>query len=355
MASGDAMARGRAFLTQVMGLFAAALFLYAFLHAVISQPAPSGEPGCGDPPTWACFVAIDPLGDLRFANAVDLEWYVGRRTAETAMREAAANSRSMDEWRQRVGLRIGAQIAPLLVDRTPADALRRQVASGQYDEATRSFDEIIASLSTLSANGSAIELVGIGDDLDRLTNARRGQQALAERLSPPLSGLFFWTSPSFSILEVLFWAFFGVSTQLLVHTAESLRRGEFHPPERFAGYTRMMYGPILAVALVIATINGFIRPESFEVRVWTLPLIGFVFGYASRPTARLVDRLLERILGGGDDAVAVGPGPEIARRRVLIEKLFDAYRPSDLVEFRRQLRDLANEVVETEIAARDES
>lgn len=355
MASGNAAARGRAFVTHVMLVFAAALFLYAFLHAAIVQPAPSGAPDCDDPASFACFVSVDPFGDLHVANAGDLDWYVGSATAQGVIRTADANSRAMGELRQRVGLRVGAQIAPLLVDRAPADALGRQVASGRYDEATRSFDEIVASLSTLSANGSAIELVGIAADLDRLAQLKREQQTLAERLSPTPSDPYFWTSPALSILEVLFWAFFGVSTQLLVRAAESLRRGGFRPPERVVGYAKLLYGPVLAVGLVGASINGLVRPDDPVVRVWTLPLVGFLCGYASRSIAHGVDRLLERVLGSGEAALPLAPGPEIEKRRELVEKLFVAHRPVDLVQLRRQLRELASEAVEAEIAAKEES
>jgi hypothetical protein len=355
MSGGDASARGRAFITHVMLLFAAALFLYAFLHAAIVQPAPSGAPGCQAPPSWACFVAIDPLGDLRVVHAGHLDWYVGRATARDVLGRAESNSLALDELRQRIGLRVGAQIAPLLVDRAPADLLARQVASGRYDEAARSFDEIVASLSTLSANGSAIELVGISTDLDRLAQLKRDQQALAERLSPALPDAYFWTSPALSILEVLFWAFFGVSTQLLVRTAESLRRGEFRPPERVVGHTKLMYGPVLAVALVGASINGLIQPDDPVLRVWALPLVGFLCGYASRWIAHALDRLFERVFGRAEVAVPMGPGPEIEKRRELVEKLFVAHRPADLVQLRRQLRELSREAVEVEIAARDES
>ena len=104
--------------------------------------------------------------------------------------------------------------------------------------------------------------------------------------------------------------------------------------------------------LVLAMINGFFQLESYEVRVWTLPLASFLFGYASRRTARLVDRLLERFLGAADEAIEVGPGPATARRRALVEKLADAYRPGDWQQLRTQAKQLAREIVETEVDGR---
>jgi hypothetical protein len=355
MARSVSAARGRMYMQQLLLLVAAVAFAYVFLHVAITQPAPSGLADCADPPTWRCFVSIDARGDLQLASDSELSWYVGGATARTVRREAAANRRAMEELRQRVAWRIGGWIAPLLVDRTPADALRRRVADGRYDAAVESFDEIVASLSTGSANESALELAEIAGDLDRLTLLRGSQQSLAERLSPPLPGIFFWTSPSLSMLEILAWALFGVLTDLVFRTAESLRQGEFHPPDRFVGYAKLTVGPILALALVIAMINGWLQPERVEVRVWTLPLAGFLFGYGSRGIAGAIDRGVDRILGVAGKPVSSGSRPEIVKRRELVEKLMNAHRPPDLKEMRRQLKDLANEVLETEVAARDES
>lgn len=340
---------------QLLLIVAAVVFAYVFLHVAIPRSVDSGFAGCVDPPTWRCFASVDARGDLELASDGELAWWVGAATARSVRREAAANRRAMEELRQQVAWRVGGWIAPLLVDRTPADELRRQVAEGRYGEAVARFDEIVASLSTASANASALELAEIAGDLDRLTFLRASQQELAERLSPPLPRIFFWTSPSGSMLEVLAWALFGVLAELVFRTAESLRQGDFHPPDRFVGYAKLTIGPILALALVIAMVNGWIRPERVEVRVWTLPLVGFLFGFGSRGIAGLIDRGFDRILGTAGKAVPSGTRPEIVRRRELVEKLMRAHRPTDLEQLRRQLKDLANEVLETEVAARDEA
>ena len=154
------------------------------------------------------------------------------------------------------------------------------------------------------------------------------------------------------MLEVLFWALFGVLTNLLVNATEYLRKGTFQPRERWVAYTKLLYGPIFAVILVLAMINGFFETESYEVRVWTLPLVSFLFGYASRRTARLIDRLLERFLGAAEKAIDAGPGPVAARRQALVDKLMDAYRPSDLPTLRAQAKELAREIVEAEVDGR---
>lgn len=354
MARPDANATGQAFVRHMMWLLAAGMVLYVALHWVLPDQPPSGAPGCTAELSWSCFGEVDELGDVHFLNPGDVHWYVGVQTAAAVRDLTHLNSQRMDELRRRVIVNAGGRIAPLLIDRAPVDALIREVASGRYGEASSTFEEIVGSLSTLSANGAAIELAETAADLDRLTTLRHRQQGLVERLTPPLSRLFFWTSPAYSMIEVLFWALFGVLTNLLVNATEYLRKGDFHPPERWVAYTKLMYGPILALILVFAMINGFFQPDSYEIRVWTLPLVSFIFGYGSRRTARVIDQVLERFMGAAEQAARVGPGPVTAKRRELVSRLMEAYRPTDLRELRSQLKNLAREVVETEASGREE-
>jgi hypothetical protein len=348
----DPTATGQVFVQRMMLLLAGVVVLYLFLHVVVTEPPPVSASGCTTSLGAACFATVDELGDLRVLNPGDVDWYVGARTALEVREQADANSEAMDVLRRRVASRAGAHLAPLMVDRAPADALRRQVTAGRYGEAQQTLDAIVEQLASGSANERSLEIVELAEGLDRLVALEREQHVLASRLTPPLSRLFFWTSPVYSMLEVLFWALFGVLTNLLVNATEYLRKGTFQPRERWVAYTKLLYGPIFGVILVLAMLNGFFEIESYEVRVWTLPLVSFLFGYASRRTARLIDRLLERFLGAAEKAIDVGPGPAAARRQALVDKLMDAYRPSDLQALRAQAKELAREIVEAELDGR---
>jgi hypothetical protein len=354
MPSLDPTATGQLFVQRMMVLLAGVSIVYLLLHVAVTEPVPTSQDGCTAGLSWQCFARIDALGDLHFENPGDVDWYVGAATARAVREASNENSRIMDELRQRVAARAGAHLAPLLVEREAVDRLRRQVHAGRYAEAEATFESVVDALSTASANTKSLEIVELGQDLNRLAMLRREQEVLARRLTPPLSRLFFWTSPVYSIFEVLFWALFGVLTNLLVNATEYLRKGRFQPRERWVAYTKLLYGPIFALILVLAMINGFFRLESYEVRVWTLPLVSFLFGYASRRTARLVDRLLERFLGAADKAIDAGPGPATARRQALVEELADAYRPADWQQLRTQAKQLARAIVETEVDGRSD-
>jgi len=52
---------------------------------------------------------------------------------------------------------------------------------------------------------------------------------------------------------------------------------------------------MLSLVLVMAILNGWFDLGEYETRAWSLPLISFLFGYASRKTASLIDRLLDRV------------------------------------------------------------
>jgi len=179
----------------------------------------------------------------------------------------------MEDLRQRVTWRVGGWIAPLLVDRAPADLLRRRVVGGFFDEAVENFDEIVDSLSTASANASALELAEIAADLDRLTQLRRDQQSLAERLAPPLPHIFFWTSPGLSMLEVLFWSLLGVLAVVTSVLAWQWR--EHRGPEMVVG---LCIGLVAAAAVAAGVGALLVRMRYGALDFDTVTLAGLAFG-----------------------------------------------------------------------------
>jgi len=348
----DAASTGQVFVLRMMALLVVVVVVYLVLHRVVREPPPTSAPGCTAERDWQCFAQVDALGDLQFVGQGDVDWYVGATTAAGVREQAVANSRTLDELRTRIATRAATHLAPMLLDRSPVDRLRQQVHAGRYDEATRTFDAIVSSLATPSANSRSLEIAELAQDLNQVVKLKREQFALARRLTPPVSNVFFWTSPVYSMLEVLFFSLFGVLTNLLVDAAEQLRRGRYQPLEQWVGYTKLLYGPLFAAVFVLAMINGLLGPESQPIRVWTLPLASFFFGYASRRIAGAIDRVLDRTFGEPQAAVARPPGPSMDRSHELVARLMEASRPTDFHQLRACAKELTREIVECEVEGR---
>ena len=162
----------------------------------------------------------------------------------------------------------------------------------------------------------------------------------------------FWTSPGGSLAEVLFWALLGVLTNLLLHGARYVSRHGYRPAERWVAYTKMTYGPMLALIVVMAMLNGWIDFGAYESRVWTLPFIGFILGYNSRKTASLLDRLGERLLGEADQSITDGPAAIAARTSARLEALRQV-QPQTLAELRTAASALGAQLVLTQVARQE--
>ncbi len=134
-----------------------------------------------------------------------------------------------------------------------------------------------------------------------------------------------------------------------ISSAEYLRKGDFQPIETWVAYPKLIYGPILAVVLVLALINGFFTVENYKLRVWTLPLVGFIFGYAARRTARLVEKVIERFLGKAEQGIAKGPEAASAKQTALVNDLKNALKPRNMEDLRSQAKKLAKEITENEV------
>lgn len=137
---------------------------------------------------------------------------------------------------------------------------------------------------------------------------RAEQEADIATLQPPQKVLFFWTSPIGLVVEVLVWSLLGVLTNLALATSEAVRRKQFKPVERFVFYTKIAYGPVLALVLSLMVVYGMIDLGSYQVRSWAMPLVAFLFGFASRKTANVIDKLANKVLGDASKSAAEGPG-----------------------------------------------
>ncbi len=351
----DAQHTGRAFVKTLLKILSAAIAVYAISHIVVASDALRSTDCTADPAdthaaaecesAWSAFAEIDRFGHVRFHGFGEMDWYVGAATARAIMAEVGERSLAIDDTR--VALRSFSQ---RLVERARGPrttAFKHAIAIGDFAVAT---DELSAIRAQYAPESFRTLFHGLDFDtafeqLLFLQRAIEEQTQSLNRLEPPLNSLFFWTSPTLSILEVLFWSLFGVLTNLLVNSAEHLRKNDFNPDERWVAWTKLFYGPVLAAVVVLALINGFFQVESYAIRVWTLPLVAFIFGYASRRTAVLFERIIERFLGAASEGAGAGPQKALETRQAMIAELMAAYRPPTIRALNTKAKDVAHDVL----------
>ncbi|MBO9491204.1 hypothetical protein J7384_12600 [Endozoicomonas sp. G2_1] len=158
---------------------------------------------------------------------------------------------------------------------------------------------------------------------------------------------FFWSSPIGSSVEIIFFAIFGVLANLLVNSAEYLRNNNFKASERWVAYSKLIYGPILAWILVTAIAVGWFDLGDYQVGIYSLPLLAFIFGFYSRKTVSLFDKLGKRIFGSAQQSVAQGPADIIARRKAFLAQFTHSLKPRSITELKRSAFQVKDEMIKT--------
>lgn len=330
----------------MIGLLLITINIYAVTHMVVKETVPCSstdaiENPCSDQDcaedmgmlTWKNFARVDAQGRVTLRNAGELDWFVGADRVTDQLKSIRERTEEMDEIRLQLDENL-ENFAKDMINRRAADALSEDIIAGKYQSALAKLNVLSRELYTSDVSPMKVNL--------RLLDTKMKEQCQdLTTLTPPLNKMFFWTTPTLSLFEVLFWALFGVLTNLLVSSAEYLRKGTFQPVETWVAYTKLIYGPILAAVLVLSIIFGFFEVQSYQIRVWTLPLVGFLFGYSSRRTARLVDKLTEKFLGKASQGIEAGPETVAARRKAVAQELKDALRPQDMEELKDQAKKLA--------------
>ena len=372
--SQNSLETGKAFIKRLIIAFWLLVSIYIVSHWVLwSLPTASPpignnqaqqpsacftEPAKAGTLSWQNFVSVAPNGEVRFHNHREMDWYVGAdhvielteplRAAETQTLELVAEIREI----------LGRMNESGLIRPAAIKVLRGHIDAGQYIEARIAFETFWSTLSSetrgiLDQNQPRVS--GFGDKVESIRQLLIEQCDYASAFTPPSTKMFFWTSPSLAIVEVYFWALLGVLTNLFYNSAEHLRKGTFNPNERWVAYTKAHYGPVLAVILTLAMVFGWFKIESYEIRVWTLPLVGFIFGYVSRSTARLFENIVERFMGKAEEAARAGPEGARASTTRVLNVLMEATRPRNFEELRHDAKILAGEVVEKKLADKEKS
>lgn len=173
------------------------------------------------------------------------------------------------------------------------------------------------------------------------------QRADARMLRASRAQSFFWSSPIGSAFEVLFFSLFGVLTNLLINSAEYLRRGSFRQSERWVAYTKLVYGPVLSWILVSAIAVGWFDLGEYDIGTYSLPLLAFFLGLYSRRTVALFDKLGDKLFGTATKSIEAGPAEIVARRKAALAQFANAIKPRNLQELRQSAFDLQKEIVKT--------
>ena len=332
METSDPQGFGKSFVLTLIGGLVLVVLVYAVAHLVVGNPKV----------TWRDFASIANSGEVTFTHLDDMDWYIGADRAEATLKAIRDRNAAIVEAHTRLRAdlrRIGDGIA----NSGAIATIEAFVRDGRYADAFTALDRLVAGLSVESQR--QLSTAGLGDRIFDLQRLVRSQLASLEDLAPPSAQLFFWTAPNKAVFEVLFWAFFGVITNLLVNAAEYLRQGNFIPRERFVAYTKLVYGPILATVMVLAIIFGWFDLGAYSTRVWTLPLVAFLFGYAARRTATLFDKLQDKVFGAADKSIDEGPVRILEARSRALDRLREAVRPLTLTELRDQAKQLTREQI----------
>jgi len=250
-------------------------------------------------PELSALAGLTREGQLEIRDRSSLNWYLG--SGRVASVEAAARARSdrMRRAREDIESSFG-EVRRRTLQSNPAerDRFLTALSNGNYSEAYRSFERLLVSLSSETRN----LLVGPGlvftmrEKLREITDYQKAQQGLLLELQPVVTSAFVWGDPDLLLLDVFFWALFGVLVHLLWSSSESFEHNRSEP-ERIVSLAKLLYGPVLAVGAVYALSSIFSPVLGFGLRLWLFPTIGLVLGLMSRSIVSYIDRLAERMRG----------------------------------------------------------
>lgn len=105
---------------------------------------------------------------------------------------------------------------------------------------------------------------------------------------------YFFLKDEFLLLEILFWALFGVICNSLYNAAEFIRKRKFDPNESTVYFVKFLYAPL--VSLVIYLAFDLIGGEQASATPTNTVVLAFLLGFFSGRSIELLHRLKEVIL-----------------------------------------------------------
>ncbi|GAB5379604.1 MAG: hypothetical protein Alis3KO_30000 [Aliiglaciecola sp.] len=306
---------------------------------------------------------LTPQGEFLINDVLAIHWAMGETNAEIILKrldERTGKIRVLLENLKTNSARLqnsleGQFESPRGLEGSPVAIINEARSRAHCDDNCYLWDEALISIQSLSKDVSNIKSYADTNDIANqllITLSDLKQQTDAQKrdvkaIKPSSARSFFWSSPTGSSIEVIFFAVFGVLANLLVHSAEYLRKGNFKPSERWVAYAKIVYGPILAWILVTAIAVGWFDLGEYEVGVLSLPLLAFILGFYSRKTVALFDRLGKKVLGEAEKSIEKGPAEITARRKAALDKFMHSLRPRSPAEIKRTAFDLKDDIVKT--------
>lgn len=299
---------------------------------------------------------ISPAGEMILMDVHTITWVIGEEIATPILKRmqaqtnqirillerlATQESRVARLWKNEIGSDKPVKGSPLFI-------INRAKNSGNWRSAGNELVLLVEQYEGLDVDDLINSIRIVTDTLAELARIKNEQENDRLALSPSKTKSIFWTSSYGSMTEVFFLALFGVLTNLLVNSAEYLRKGQFKESERWVAYTKLVYGPVVSVILITAIIMGWFDVGDYDTRAYTMPLLGFIFGYASRRSVALFDKLVGKIMGAADKSIEEGPD-KIAKKEARYLKQFEAsFKPRNLAALATKAHEMAAKYVKAE-------
>jgi hypothetical protein len=195
-----------------------------------------------------------------------------------------------------------------------------------------------------STVGTALQ-TEIASTLAQLDSLREEQLSSIRSMRQPEKFNLFWNTSRGMVWEIVFWALFGVTTNLLLHVAEATRKKEFNRSEGVVIISKIAYAPAVAVVISLGILTGMVDLMGESVRVWSIPLLAFLLGFNARKAAGLVDRLGEKVLSRLEGSFDKNAAERLAARRANIAAIEDALPPTSLNDLKQQARERADGIL----------
>lgn len=243
--------------------------------------------------------------DSRSKIAPDVEgilWFLGEADGKALLEQIATRNGQIDTLTTTVAKKL-AELGTAATACAYSDLVRnlsRALAAGRYDEVRDELLGMVAQMDsvTKATIGSALVdgLLSGATDLARVALTQRG----VPNTLPHFGSTIFWTSRTYSMLEALLCAAFGVLINLLFNSAEHIRIGDFDPDERWVGFSKIVCAPIVCVILLQAARAGLTTFGTAEFRAVGCPVIAFMIGFGTRQAVNVLDRLVSAFFGRSD-------------------------------------------------------
>ncbi len=348
---------GQRFVSALIACTVIWILTYAVSHNIISGDHPVASVNLSE--TYR----LTPQGEFVLLDVEAIVWVVGKANVTPILQRLDSRTAQIRALMNNVRVsseRLNANLLHALGDGyyqidNPLTFINNALTISSCATRCNPWNDAYLKLVTYSAGLSAIPNLRSSVDvmnqlLNQLTQLKQQadqQWRDTQALRPSRVKTFFWNSPKGSSLEVLFFAVFGVLTNLLVTSAEYLRQGNFKQSERWVAYTKLVYGPVLAWIMVTAIAVGWFDLGEYQIGTFSLPLLAFILGFYSRRTVNLFDKLGAKILGKAEKSIEKGPADIAASNRAYLEQFMNSTSPRSISEIRENASELKDRLVKT--------